>query len=44
MHLSPVAPRVFSVIPEWVVDDICEFYLYVLRYDLLGQQNVHPLE
>jgi ubiquitin conjugation factor E4 B len=31
MHLPPQSPKLFSVIPEWMFDDVCEFYLYVLR-------------
>jgi ubiquitin conjugation factor E4 B len=27
-------PKLFTMIPEWIFDDICEFYLYVLRYCL----------
>jgi ubiquitin conjugation factor E4 B len=32
MNLSSEPPRLFAIIPEWVLDDICEFYLYVLRF------------
>lgn len=31
MYLSSQPPKLFSAIPEWMFDDICEFYLYVLR-------------
>ncbi|KAJ3033823.1 hypothetical protein HDV00_005788 [Rhizophlyctis rosea] len=26
------APATFSNLPEWIVDDICEFYLFICRY------------
>jgi ubiquitin conjugation factor E4 B len=32
MNLTVEPPRLFAIIPEWILDDICEFYLYVLRY------------
>lgn len=34
MNLTVEPPRLFAIIPEWILDDICEFYLYVLRYCL----------
>jgi ubiquitin conjugation factor E4 B len=30
-QLSETPPSVFAVIPEWVFEDICEFYLFILR-------------
>ena len=31
MGLPKEPSKLFSVIPEWIVDDICEFYLHILR-------------
>ena len=32
LSMSENPPKLFTMIPEWIFDDICEFYLYVLRY------------
>lgn len=31
MNLPLEPPKLFSVVPEWMFEDICEFYLHVLR-------------
>jgi ubiquitin conjugation factor E4 B len=31
MSLKPQPPKLFCMVPEWIFDDICEFYLHVLR-------------
>ncbi|KND04737.1 hypothetical protein, variant [Spizellomyces punctatus DAOM BR117] len=33
LGLSGDAPLSFGTLPEWIIEDICEFYLFIVRYD-----------
>jgi ubiquitin conjugation factor E4 B len=30
--LSADVPMQFATLPEWIIEDICDFYLYILKY------------
>nr|KAJ3420144.1 hypothetical protein HK105_006035 [Polyrhizophydium stewartii] len=42
LHFFPLPatpPPEYTVLPEWIIEDICEFYLFVMRYNSLIFEN-----
>ncbi|KAI8905797.1 ubiquitin elongating factor core-domain-containing protein [Entophlyctis helioformis] len=39
--LSATPPAEFTTLPEWIIDDVCEFYLFVMRYNAVMLEH-HP--
>ncbi|TPX62156.1 hypothetical protein PhCBS80983_g00746 [Powellomyces hirtus] len=32
-ELANPPPMAFTILPEWIIEDICDFYLFVMRYE-----------